>query len=37
MRMRDEPTYPLVGLLVIVVVCGGFWSGVALLVEKLLP
>jgi hypothetical protein len=34
MRTRDEPTYPLVGLAVIVIVCGGFWTGVILLAEK---
>lgn len=36
MRTRDEPTYPLAGLLVLLVVAAGFWSGVVMLAERFL-
>jgi len=37
MQLRDEPTYPLVGLCLLLIVSAGFWSGVILIAEKLLP
>jgi hypothetical protein len=36
MRTRDEPTYPLVGLLAVLIVGGGFWVGVVLIAARFL-